>query len=115
MCACLNRKFIIKEHVKLLMTTDPVKIRLFVQNNNYLNHPTTPKDACVCNTVLKLYNQILENHKIVNYKCIKKLYEAILGASRDNWKEISFSYYKPEFDAFIKATDGIYMKYKVAQ
>lgn len=26
-CACLNRKFIYKEHVKLLLTTDLIKLR----------------------------------------------------------------------------------------
>ena len=27
-CACLNKKFIYKEHVKLLMETNPLKLRL---------------------------------------------------------------------------------------
>ena len=30
-CACLNRKYIIKEHVKLLVKTDPLKLRKIIK------------------------------------------------------------------------------------
>ena len=37
-CACLNKKFIIKEHVKLLMKTDPLGLRKqIVKMDNLIN------------------------------------------------------------------------------
>ena len=37
-CACLNKKFIIKEHVKLLMKTDPLGLRKqIIKMDNLIN------------------------------------------------------------------------------
>lgn len=44
-CACLNKKFIIKEHVKLLMKTDPLGLRKqIVKMNNEITEDSNPKD-----------------------------------------------------------------------
>lgn len=63
-CACLNKKYVIKEHVKLLMTTNPLQLRKCVdailKSIDY-----DPKDL-VRN--IKFSVQIINNHKIVNYK-----------------------------------------------
>ena len=37
-CACLNRKYIIKEHVKLLVKTDPLKLRKIIDNKKFANY-----------------------------------------------------------------------------
>lgn len=77
-CACLNRKFIHKEHVKLLLTTDLIKLRdgfdkiyktnktiaQKIQNRN----PDKFKKILwetIKNAIFTL--QIIENHKIINY------------------------------------------------
>jgi hypothetical protein len=44
-CACMNKKFIIKEHVKLLMKTDPLGLRKqIVKMNNDITEDSDPKD-----------------------------------------------------------------------
>ena len=70
-CACLNKKYVIKEHVKLLMTTNPLQLRKNVDdfkklielsgNTNTMLYFNLIKD-------IKFSIQIIQNHKIVNYK-----------------------------------------------
>ena len=44
-CACMNKKFIIKEHVKLLMKTDPLGLRKqIVKMDNIITEESDPKD-----------------------------------------------------------------------
>ena len=61
-CACLNKKYIIKEHVKLLMTTNPLQLRKDVDKD----FDSKPFDELI--RQIKFSIQIIENHKIVNYK-----------------------------------------------
>ena len=63
-CACLNKKYVIKEHVKLLMTTNPLQLRKHI--DSILKTDTyDPKDLI---RSIKFSIQIIDNHKIVNYK-----------------------------------------------
>lgn len=61
-CACLNKKYVIKEHVKLLMTTNPLQLRKDVDKD----FNTKPFDELI--RAIRFSIQIIENHKIVNYK-----------------------------------------------
>jgi hypothetical protein len=68
-CACMNKKFIIKEHVKLLMKTDPLGLRKqIIKMDNAITEDSDPKDMWKVVTYCKFANQIIENHKIVNFK-----------------------------------------------
>lgn len=66
----MNKKFIIKEHVKLLLKTDPLGLRKQVVklNNQITTENFNPKDAWKVIVYCKFANQIIENHKIINFK-----------------------------------------------
>ena len=71
-CACLNKKYIIKEHVKLLMTTNPLQLRKdvdsFKKEMELFGEPADIKVYFELIKTIKFSIQIIENHKIVNYK-----------------------------------------------
>ena len=94
-CACLNKKFIYKEHVKLLMETNPLKLRLnfdslrknleseaqiFFKRNDF-------KNAKKCYWYIiksaMFTNQILENHKIVNFKEAEPYFNTLIKVEND--------------------------------
>lgn len=79
-CACLNKKYVIKEHVKLLMTTDPLKLRKNI-DKSYLNLSiqSSPIEFWNVLTDIIFANQIIENHKIVNFKEIAPYYSIIVN------------------------------------
>ena len=69
-CACLNKKYIIKEHVKLLMTTNPIQLRKDVDSEYNLFHLCNNPGSVAKKLIrdIKFSIQIILNHKIVNYK-----------------------------------------------
>lgn len=81
-CACLNKKFVIKEHVKLLMKTEPLKLRkqILLMDKRIIPENFNIKDAWQVIIYCKFANQIIENHKIVNY-----------SVANDEWKKLSES------------------------
>lgn len=68
--ACINKKYIIKEAVKLLMSFDDICLR---KTAELLYHHSVHNYENVRD--LKLILQILINHKIVNYNIGQKLIE----------------------------------------
>lgn len=84
-CACLNKKFVIKEHVKLMMTTSPLKLRKYVdglrhRSDEEIEQATTYNlwnDIKNC----KFATQIIDNHKIVNFKEANKDYQLLQEAN----------------------------------
>ncbi len=114
-CAFLNKKYVIKEYVKIMMETNPLKMRLSAQKECYVFATNCPEALGEMYARIALYNQILEHHKIVNYKVVGAVYKAFLDASSDNLTKVSEKFYKPELEAFLKATDGVYKKYKIAK
>ena len=69
-CACLNKKYIIKEHVKLMMTTNPIQLRKDIDAEykafHLSEHPILEAKQLVRD--IRFSIQIILNHKIVNYK-----------------------------------------------
>lgn len=70
-CACLNKKYVIKEHVKLMMTTKPLELR------KNLDQEKAKLDASNTTDLMEYWEfiknirfaiQIIQNHKIVNFK-----------------------------------------------
>ncbi|HBF67832.1 MAG TPA: hypothetical protein DDW20_00710 [Firmicutes bacterium] len=61
-CACINKKYILKEHVKLMMSTNPLQLRK--------NYEEAKKQASTNFEWMNLFirigctNQIIENHKL---------------------------------------------------
>lgn len=126
-CACLNKKFIYKEYVKLLMETNPLKLRLNFDSlkknleseaNIFLNRGDF-KNAKKCYWhIIKsamFTNQILENHKIVNFKEAEPYFNILIETENDN--NILVDIYNQLLDKSLcflrKVTDGIKKKYLI--
>lgn len=77
-CACLNKKYIIKEHVKLMMHTNLLELRKSIDNYIYKSDTSIQQASTysLWNTIkqCKFANQIIDNHKIVNPKEANKDY-----------------------------------------
>ena len=111
-CACMNKKFIVKEHVKLLMKTDPLGLRKqIVKMNNAITEDSDPKDMWKVIAYCKFANQIIENHKIINFKEAnperKTILNMALGAP--TFLEYKLCLYKP-LEKLKASTDGMLKK-----
>ena len=106
-CACLNKKFIIKEHVKLLMKTDPLGLRKqIVKMNNEITEDSDPKDMWKVIVYCKFANQIIENHKIINFKEANPERKTIINAKDNRFLEYVFCISKP-LELLKNSTDGM--------
>lgn len=109
-CACMNKKFIVKEHVKLLMKTDPLGLRKqIVKMNNAITEDSDPKDMWKVIAYCKFANQIIENHKIINFKEANPERKIILESPDNVFLEYVFCLSKP-LELLKNSTDGILKK-----
>lgn len=77
-CACLNKKYIIKEHVKLLMTTNPLQLRKEIDTlKRSIYQESSLFDKWELIKSIKFSNQIIENHKIINFKEASKDFQRL--------------------------------------
>ena len=106
-CACLPKKFVHKEHVKLLMHTDPLKLRLHI--DQLLKDPV-PKNYCSILKKIKFAIQIIENHKIVNFKDGNGECKLIKSSNPDLSAFINLI--TPSYNILKKLTNGILEKSK---
>lgn len=111
-CACLPKKYIIKEYVKILMHSSPIQLRK--DFDNFLEICHNDLDIETCRELLvfvKFANQIIDNHKIINFKIIKKDYIEL--------KNSDFLYnkfcelLKKPYDELKKKTDELIKKQKI--
>ena len=80
-CACLPKKYIIKEYVKVLIYSNPIQLRKDFDNFLEICHNDLNIESCRELLIfVKLANQIIDNHKIINFKIIKKDYEILKNA-----------------------------------
>lgn len=126
-CACLPKKFVIKEHVKLMMNTNPLQLRkffdaeldpIYLLAKQYIQDGEYHKGKKYLWQLIKdvkLINQIIENHKIVNYKEANSDYEKLVN----NDCEDEVLLLKAWLDSISgpistlnKATDGLLLKEK---
>ena len=96
-CACLNKKYIIKEHVKLMMTTNPIQLRKDIDAEYMLYSVSAVWSYSMAFKLLRDIRfsiQIIQNHKIVNYKDGLNDYKAIESAEFNSeiWEIIDKSY-----------------------
>lgn len=110
-CACVNKKFIYKEHVKLMMSTNPLQLRKLIDEDLldvYLNWDTrTASSLFMVIAEIMLAVQIIENHKIVNFNSPKKYYKSL---SDTITKEDFQALIGPELESLYKLTDGLLHK-----
>lgn len=96
-CACLNKKYIIKEYVKLMMTTNPIQLRKDIDSEYLISTLSSVVGINLFYNLIRSIRfsiQIIENHKIVNYKDGFEHYEELLNAEsiHDCWEIVNKSY-----------------------
>ena len=122
-CACIDKKYILKEYVKLLMTTNPLQLRKCfditkVQILSNLGETEFSKLFNLWKIILfaRFCNQIIENHKIVNFKNSANDY---LECKKCNDNTELFNTYTkllaPELFLLYKSTDGLLKREKIAK
>ena len=114
-CACLNRKFVVKEYVKLMLQTNAVQLR---QDINFLSFTTKSLlEDKLENIKQQLFDtiaytifarQIVENHKIINFAEPAKYYNML--ADKMSLEEFN-KIYIPIFEEFKELTQGIWIKH----
>lgn len=127
-CACLPKKYIYKEHVKLLLQTDPLALRQNYEEcyNDFLREAifyinrgdTLTGQKCLWKIVkyVQFANQIIENHKIINFKEVLKPYKQIVDGQVSDPSLIMETFKKelfPHLERFKKYTDGMLAKSKL--
>lgn len=111
--SCLDKKYIIKEHVKMIMMYEPIKLRTSLVNEIYWITEQMKEADDFEKIILgeKAYkycmfaNQIVENHKITNYK--------ILGTGLKKIQNKEFYEYGKEFVLYLSRTKSIWEKNKL--
>ena len=127
-CACLPKKYIYKEHVKLLLQTDPLRLRkefdlqrkkVFSELDELFNSGNTltaQKELFGLIEYLVFANQIIENHKIVNFKKLGSYYKSMIDGQITDPDTIKGTYEALSYDellAFKKNTDSILRASKI--
>ena len=122
-CACIDKKYILKEHVKLLMTTNPLQLRKCfeatrVQILSNLGETESSKQFNLWKIILfaRFCNQIIENHKIVNFKNSANDYQELRKYTDDNELLNAFNaLITSEINLLYKSTDGLLKREKIAK
>ena len=122
-CACIDKKYILKEYVKLLMTTNPLQLRKCfeatrVQILSNLGETEFSKRFNLWKIILfaRFCNQIIENHKIVNFKNSANDYQELRKYTDDNELLNAFNaLITPEINLLYKSTDGLLKREKIAK
>lgn len=114
-CACLNKKYVIKEHVKLLMKTNPLQLKKTIRTQRLSNK--THSDINILRDWeliknIKFAIQIIENHKIVNFKEAKNDYFNLLKC--ESIEEIS-EYINKSYQILKNLTDGMLLQERVKE
>ena len=114
-CACINKKYILKEHVKLLMSTNPLQLRKCfdsIKTKTLLNLGETQlsKQFNLWRIILfaRFCNQIIENHKIINFRNSANDYFEL--RKYDDFNELFSVFNKllaPELDLLYKSTNDL--------
>ena len=127
-CACLPKKYIIKEHIKLLLQTNPLLLRkefdakkrkviselddLFNSGNTL----TAQKELFELLKHVVFANQIIENHKIINFKILGLYYKYIVNGTITDPDTIRNTYEVLSYDDIIRFkmhTDSILRASKI--
>ena len=120
-CACLNKKFVVKEYVKLMMKTDLLKLRKYVDSlityvsgKIALKQPVSVLDLWKVVKTCKFANQIIDNHKIINFKEAEAEYNALQSEVTDSEliERYQFVLSQP-YQLLRDQTDGILKQSKI--
>ena len=121
-CACINKKYIIKEYVKLLMSTNPLQLRkcFDLTKDQILSNigEIELKQFNLWKIILfaRLCNQIIENHKIVNFRNSANDYRELRKYNNfDDLLNVFNTLITPELNLLYKSTDELLKQEKIAK
>lgn len=122
-CACIDKKYVLKEYVKLLMTTNPLQLRkCFDTTKNQilsnLGETELSKQFNLWKIILfaRFCNQIIENHKIVNFRNSANDYREL--RKYNNFDELLNMFnvlITPELNLLYKSTDELLKQEKITK
>lgn len=111
-CACLNKKFIKKEYVKLILKTDPILlIKNIFKRSTILDNSLDYKHLWYFGKDILFTQQILDFHKIVDFQEANTLYYSLQTQSyaklvQDIVKGVYQQFYdknKGQYEQYIKS------------
>lgn len=117
--SCLDKKYIIKEYVKLLINFDVLKIRKNIDNDFkffdellYGNFAFDDIKAYYSKMYkyLVFANQIIENHKITNYHIVNSGLKLINNVECSTITEVYFKTIRKEYKKLIDKTEKLRRK-----
>ena len=121
-CACIDKKYILKEYIKLLMTINPLQLRkcFDITKNQILSNieEVELKQFNLWKIILfaRFCNQIIENHKIVNFRNSVNDYRELRKYNNfDDLLNIFNTLITPELNLLYKSTDELLKQEKIAK
>ena len=122
-CACIDKKYVLKEYVKLLMPTNPLQLRkCFDTTKNQilsnLGETELSKQFNLWKIILfaRFCNQIIENHKIVNFRNSASDYRELRKYNNfDELLNIFNVLITPELNLLYKSTDELLKQEKITK
>lgn len=114
-CACLNKKYIIKEHVKLLMKTNPLQLKKTIRTQRLSNEVYSDINILRNWELIKNIKfaiQIIENHKIINFKEAKNDYFNLLKC--ESIEELT-EYINKSYQILKDLTDGMLLQERIKE
>ena len=121
-CACIDKKYILKEYIKLLMTVNPLQLRkcFDTTKNQILSNieEVELKQFNLWKIILfaRFCNQIIENHKIVNFRNSANDYRELRKYNNfDDLLNVFNTLITPELNLLYKSTDELLKQEKIAK
>ena len=121
-CACIDKKYILKEYIKLLMTINPLQLRkcFDTTKNQILSNieEVELKQFNLWKIILfaRFCNQIIENHKIVNFRNSANDYRELRKYNYfDDLLNIFNTLITPELNLLYQSTDELLKQEKIAK
>ena len=119
-CACIDKKYILKEYIKLLMTTNPLQLRkcFDTTKNQILSNieEIELKQFNLWKIILfaRFCNQIIKNHKIVNFRNSVSDYQELKKYNNfDELLNIFNTLISSELNLLYKSTDELLKQEKI--
>ena len=117
--ACMDKKYVIKEHVKVLMQTNPIQLREQIdkaidQIGTIAGEDLDSKKILYWRLIqsIDLACQIIDNHKIVNPRRQGDAYASMQAATDEEFDAVFTKFYDPVYQELRKKTDELLLKKK---